>query len=171
MRGLIHFPLILLVFLSSMFVAQRFWFVRAWRLIGAVARPEWRYLLQSLWIAAIVLLLTTVLAPIFSHWSPRWNLAAWLISISRLWLVASFLAFLAVTSVALIERLSRSVMFAIPSGASFDPARRAFFGYIAYIAGGIPFLATAWGFGGERLRYHVERVEVRLPICRKVWMV
>jgi uncharacterized protein len=160
MRGVLHFPLILLVFLSSMFVAQRFWFVRAWRLIGAVARPAWRYLLQGLWIAAIVLLLTTFLAPIFSHWSPRWDLAAWLISISRLWLVASFLAFLAVTSVALIERLSRSVMFAIPSAASFDPARRAFFGYVAYLAGGIPFLATAWGFGGERLRYHVERVEV-----------
>jgi len=51
-------------------------------------------------------------------------------------------------------------MFDIPSCASFDPARRAFFRYAAYLAGGIPFLATAWGFGGERLRYHVERVEV-----------
>jgi hypothetical protein len=51
-------------------------------------------------------------------------------------------------------------MFAMPTGASFDPARRAFFSYVAYLAGGIPFLATAWGFGGERLRYHVGRVEV-----------
>jgi predicted MPP superfamily phosphohydrolase len=160
MRGLIHFPLILLVLLSLMFVAQRFWFVRAWRLIDTAARPEWRYLLQGLWIAAIVLLLTAVFAPIFSHWSPRRDLAIWLISISRLWLVASVLAFLAVTAVALIEWLSRSVMFAIPSGARFDPARRAFLGYAAYLAGGIPFLATAWGFSGERLRYHVERVEV-----------
>jgi Calcineurin-like phosphoesterase len=161
MRGFIHFPLIfLVVFLSLMFVAQRFWFVRAWRLIDTIVWPAWRYLLQGLWIAAIVLLLTAVFAPIFSHWSPRRDLAAWLISISRLWLVASFLAFLLVTSVALIEGLSRSVMSAIPSAASFDPARRAFFGYVGYIAGGIPFLATAWGFGGERLRYHVERVEV-----------
>jgi hypothetical protein len=160
MRGLIQFPLILLVFLSLMFVAQRFWFVRAWRLIETVARPAWRYLLQGLWIVAIVLVLTAVFVPFFGHWSPRRDLAIWLISISRLWLVASCLAFLAVTSVALIEWLSRSAMFAIPSGASFDPARRAFFGYVAYLAGGIPFLATAWGFGGERLRYHVERVEV-----------
>jgi hypothetical protein len=156
MRGLIHFPLILLVFLSSMFVAQRFWFVRAWRLIDAVARPAWRNLLQGLWIAAIVLLLTAVFAPILSHWSPLRDLANWIISLSRLWLVASFLAFLAVTSVALIEWLSRSAVFAIPSGASFDPARRAFFGYAAYLAGGIPFLAAARGLGGERLRYHVE---------------
>ena len=160
MRGLIHFPLILLVFLSLMFVAQRFWFVRAWRLIETVARPAWRYLLQGLWIVAIVLLLTAVFVPFFGHWSPRRDLAIWLISISRLWLVASFLAFLAVTSVALIEWLSRPAMFAMPTGASFDPARRAFFSYVAYLAGGIPFLAAAWGFGGERLRYHVERVEV-----------
>jgi predicted MPP superfamily phosphohydrolase len=83
-----------------------------------------------------------------------------MISISRLWLVASFVAFLAVISVELIEWLSRPAMFAIPSAASFDPARRAFFHYAAYLAGGIPFLAAGWGFGGERLRYHVERVEV-----------
>jgi len=62
MRGVIHFPLILLVFLSLMFVAQRFWFVRAWRLIDTVAQPAWRYLLQGLWIAAIVLLLTAAFA-------------------------------------------------------------------------------------------------------------
>jgi uncharacterized protein len=160
MRGLIHFPSILLVLLSLIFVAQRFWFIRAWRLIDTVARPAWRYLLQGLCFAAIALLLTAVFVPIFSHWSPRRDLAIWLISVSRLWLVASFLAFLAVTSVALIEWLSRSVMFAIPSSARFDPARRVFFGYAAYLAGGIPFLAAAWGFGGERLRFHVERVEV-----------
>ena len=160
MRGLIHFPLILLLLLSLMFVAQRFWFVRAWRLIDTVARPAWRFALQGIWISAIVVLLTAVFAPIFSHWSPRCDLANWLISISRLWLLVSFLAFLAVTSVALIEWLSRPAIFAMPSGARFDPARRAFFGYVAYLAGGIPFLAAAWGFGGERLRYHVERVEV-----------
>ena len=40
MRGFIHFPLIYtVVFLSLMFVAQRFWFVRAWRLIDAIAWP------------------------------------------------------------------------------------------------------------------------------------
>jgi uncharacterized protein len=160
MRGLIHFPLILLVFLSLMFVAQRFWFVRAWRLIDTVARPAWRYLLQGFWIAAMVLLLTAVCFPIFSHWSPRRHLANWLISVSTLWLFTSFLAFLAVTSVALVEWLSRSAAFALPSGARFDPARRAFFGYAVYLAGSIPFLAAAWGFGGERLRYHIERVEV-----------
>jgi hypothetical protein len=55
-------------------------------------------------------------------------------------------------------------MSAIPSGASFDPARRAFFGYVAYVAGGIPFLATAWGFGGERCDTTLK--ESRDPNCR-----
>jgi hypothetical protein len=55
-------------------------------------------------------------------------------------------------------------MSAIPSGASFDPARRAFFGYVAYVAGGIPFLATAWGFGGERCDTTLKKS--RDPDCR-----
>jgi uncharacterized protein len=163
MRGFIHFRFIFLVVLpSSMFVAQCFWFRRARRLIRTIEWPAGRYLLQSFWIAAILLLLSTVIVQISGHWLPHRYFADGITSIARLWLVASFLAFLAVISVELIEWLSRSARFVMPSRASFDPARRAFFGYAAYLAGSIPFLAAAWGFGGERLRYHIESVAVPL---------
>jgi uncharacterized protein len=53
-------------------------------------------------------------------------------------------------------------MHAIPSAQrqSFDPARRTFLRYAAFIAGSMPFMATAYGFASERLRYCIEKVEV-----------
>jgi predicted MPP superfamily phosphohydrolase len=53
-------------------------------------------------------------------------------------------------------------MYALPSvrRASFDPARRTFLRYAAVLAGGIPFMATAYGFASERLRYRIVNVEV-----------
>src|SRR5689334_14442657 len=109
MRGLIHFRFIFLVVLpSSMFVAQCFWFRRARRLIRTIEWPAGRYLLQRFWFVAILLLLSTVIVQISGHWFPHRYFANGMASIARLWLVASFLAFLAVISVELIEWLSRS---------------------------------------------------------------
>ena len=120
MRGFIHFRFIfLIVIVSLMFAAQCFWFARARRLIDKIAWPAWRHLFQGLWIAAILLLLTASLAPISSHWFPHRDLAHWMISVSRLWLLAFFLAFQAVTSVEFMDRLSRRAMLAIPLAASY----------------------------------------------------
>ncbi len=65
-------------------------------------------------------------------------------------------------SVGGIGWLSRLAMYAIPSAhrQSFDPVRRTFLRYAAVIAGSIPFMATAYGFASERLRYRIEKVEV-----------
>ena len=43
---------------------------------------------------------------------------------------------------------------------AFDPNRRTFFRYAAYLAGSLPFLATTYGFAAGRLRYRVEKVDV-----------
>jgi uncharacterized protein len=151
----------LFVFLSLMYLVQRFWFVRAWRFIIAIARPGRRYMLQGLWIVAVLVLLVTSLDPILGHFIPRQGLGNWVLSVSRLWLVGSFFGFLGVTLVGGIEWLSRYI-YAIPSAQreSFDPARRRFFRYAAYLAGSIPFLFTMYGFGVERLRYRIEKVEI-----------
>ncbi len=65
-------------------------------------------------------------------------------------------------SVEVVGWLSRLAMHAIPSAQrqSFDPVRRTFLRYAAFIAGSIPFIATAYGFTSERLRYRIEKVEV-----------
>ena len=65
-------------------------------------------------------------------------------------------------SVGVFGWLSRLAMNALPSAQrqSFDPVRRTFLRYLAFIAGSIPFMATAYGFASERLRYRIEKVEV-----------
>ena len=65
-------------------------------------------------------------------------------------------------SVGVVGWVSRLAMHAIPSAQrqSFDPVRRTFLRYAAVIAGSIPFMATAYGFTSERLRYRIEKVEV-----------
>ena len=58
--------------------------------------------------------------------------------------------------------LLRLAMHALPSvqRQSFDPMRRTFLRYAAVMAGSIPFMATAYGFASERLRYRIEKVDV-----------
>jgi len=43
---------------------------------------------------------------------------------------------------------------------SFDPVRRIFLRYAVFIAGSSPFMAAAYGFASERLRYRIEKVGV-----------
>src|SRR6202008_4864380 len=150
MRELVPFRFIFIaVFLWLMYLVQRFWFIRAWRFIKTIVQPGLRYLFQGLWIAAVLVLLIAILDPVLGGFIPCRGLGNWVIYASRLWLVGSFFGFLCVTLVGVIEWLSRHAIYAIPSAQrkSFDPARRTFFRYAAYLAGGIPFLFTMYGFG------------------------
>ena len=145
-----------------MYLVQRFWFLRAWRFIDSIRQHRWKILLRCLLITAALLLLATVFDLSFGRFISRRGLGNLALSTSRLWLVASFFGFLAVLSVAVLGWLSRLAMHAVPSvqREGFDPARRTFLRYAAFLAGGIPFVATAYGFASERLRYRVEKVEV-----------
>jgi len=51
-------------------LAQYFWFVRAWRLIDAMAWPGLRYLGQSLWMVAVLVVLAAVLDLMVGHMIP-----------------------------------------------------------------------------------------------------
>ncbi len=150
-------------FLTLIYVVQRFWFVRAWRLSGSVRRSAWKILLRGLLIAAALVLLAAVPdLPFGHHMGHRRATHLFLSAASRLWLAASFFALVAVMTMGLVERLSRLAMHALPSARrqSFDPARRTLLRYAAFLAGSIPFAATAYGFGLERLHYHIRKVEV-----------
>lgn len=119
-------------------------------------------MLRCLLSTAVLVLLATVLELPFGHFIPHRGPGNWVFSASRLWLLASFFGGLAVLSVGVIGWLSRLVMHAIPSAErqNFDPVRRTFLRYTAFIAGSIPFMATAYGFASERLRYRIAKVEV-----------
>ncbi len=90
-----------------------------------------------------------------------------LVTVSRLWVVASLFALIAVKSVGGIEwvtnaaaNLRHGVAINAQGGSDFDASRRTLFRYAAYLAGSLPFLAATYGFAAGRLRYTVERVEV-----------
>ncbi|MBV9609498.1 MAG: metallophosphoesterase [Acidobacteria bacterium] len=163
MRGLILYRFIFLVaLLSIIYVVQRFWFVRAWRLVAAVGEPGWRYLLHGLLITAALVVLFTILDPMLGRFIPRQGLGNWVVATARAWLIASFLGYLVVASVGILELLSKPAVYAFPPAQrqSIDQSRRTFFRYAAYALGGIPFLATTYGFAAGRLRYQVQKVDV-----------
>ncbi len=124
--------------------------------------PLWRSGLQVALIALALALLSALLDPLFGHIFSRFGLGKDLITISRLWLIASFFAFLAVQSVGIVE-WTTNIVAGLRHGsaaAGFDPSRRTLFRYAAALAGGVPFVAATYGFAAGRLRYSVERVDV-----------
>jgi predicted MPP superfamily phosphohydrolase len=162
MRGLVLYRFVfLVVMLSVLYIVQRFWFLRAWRLVAGVTEPGWRYLLNGLLITAVLVVLATILDPMLGRFIPRHGLGSWIVATSRVWLVASFLGYFVVTSVGTLELLSKPVLYAFPPfrRESIDQSRRAFFRYATYALGSIPFVAATYGFGNGRLRYRVERVD------------
>jgi hypothetical protein len=163
MRGLILYRLVFLIaLLSVLYIVQRFWFLRAWRLVSSVPQAGWRYLLNGLLLAAAAVVLASILDPMLGHFIPRHGLGNWVVAACRVWLVASLLGCLVVAAVRTLELLSKPTMYAFPPARreTVDESRRTFFRYAAYALGSIPFLATSYGFASGRLRYRVEKVEV-----------
>jgi uncharacterized protein len=162
MRGPRPFRTFLMVILALTPLAQAFWFVWAWRVIAAVAWPGPRYLLRGLWVMAALVVLAAGLELLVSPVIPRRVLGPWGRAGARLWLIAACIGFLAVTVVGAIERLSRPAMAVLPAAqaARVEPARRTVFRYAAYLAGGLPLLAAAYGATAGRRRYRLVTVDV-----------
>lgn len=162
------------VILFLIYLSQRFWFVRAWRLISRIGRPWLRWALRCLWASAALLILLSIvdgaLAPragavrIFVRGSS-------LKALVGLWLSAGLFAVMAVKLVHLAGWLWMRVrshrVAALPHPAlesAFagvpDPSRRYFFQTASYVAGALPLVGALYGFAAERLRFGVDRVEV-----------
>ena len=141
---------------------QRFWFLRAWGWINTLSGSQWRSGLHFALIAVALALLSALLDPLFGHIFSRFSAGKDLITFSRVWMIASFFAFVAVQSVGVVEWMTNAFV-GLGQGASapgFDASRRTLFRYAAYLAGGLPFVAATYGFAAGRLRYTVERLDV-----------
>jgi len=149
------------IFLSLMYLVQRFWFIRAWRLTNSVRQPRIKFLARAFLVASVVVLSATVIDP-FGHFTGRPGPLNWVFSAYRLWLLASFLGVFAVLTAEFIGWLLKLFMYAAPLAQRerFDPARRAFLRYAVFLSGSVPFMATAYGFAAQRLQYRIESVEV-----------
>jgi predicted MPP superfamily phosphohydrolase len=162
MRGPRPFRIFLMVILALTPLAQSFWFVQAWHVIDAIAWPGPRYLLQGLWMAAVLVVLAAALDLLMGSVIPRRALGPWGRAVARLWLIASCIGFIAVAAVGSLEWLSRPAMALLPvvQQARIEPVRRTLFRYAVYLAGSLPVLATAYGATAGRWRYRVVTVEV-----------
>jgi len=170
---LISRTIIFAVILFFFYLSQRFWFVRAWRLIDCVRRPGWRRMLRGAWVTAALLTVLAIvdgmpqaMRRIVLHgtWVTRFK------ELVGLWLLSAFLAFLAVELVTGIEwlwqraRPRKASVVVVPAAEAAlseppNPSRRYFFQTATYLAGAVPFVGAVYGFAAERLRFHIEKVE------------
>ena len=153
--------------LALIYGVQRFWFLRAWTGIQSLAGAHWRYGLDAALIALALAVFAATFDSLLGHAVSRLSFGRSLITFSRLWLIASFFAFMAVKSVGGVEWVTNALASlrhaTVASGADhsqFDASRRTLFRYAAYFAGSLPFLAATYGFAAGRLRYTIERVDV-----------
>jgi predicted MPP superfamily phosphohydrolase len=157
--GLIRIA-ILICFLGLIVLTQRFWFMGAWHGIEKISRPGTRHLLQAVWIGALTLFVGTFFNRLIEHFFAR-GLGEWTVGMARVWLVASFFAFFAVQLVGAVGWSSHAVTKLIsPQNTTFEPGRRDFFRYAAYLAASVPFFAATYGFATGRLKYKVQKVDV-----------
>jgi uncharacterized protein len=154
------------LFLGLIYIVQRFWFLRAWKWIDGLASNAWRSGLHIALIALALAVFAAVFDPMFGHLVSRLG-GKNLITFSRLWVIASFFAFLLVQSVGALEWMTETVAnlrrgraAAVSDDSGVDSSRRTLFRYAAYVAGSLPFVAATYGFATGRLRYRVERVDV-----------
>jgi predicted MPP superfamily phosphohydrolase len=149
-------------FLLITYSVQRFWFARAWRLIQRVKLPPGRTMLQVAWFVAVATVFIAVLDSALGHFLPRTGTLAAVMLLARLWMSVSFLALAAVGLTSAFNWISKSLLAAASpvNHESIDRGRRAFFRSAAYLAGGLPFVAGAYGFFKERLSYQIREIDI-----------
>lgn len=170
--------LLVAVALFLLFRAQRFWFVRAWRLTARARNAALRLTLRAAWFAALAIVV--------------WPLVVWMLDLPRLrypfvllavWFASATFSWLGVLAVAGIERVwntlrarrrrcrraSRLGAAAAPDATYTpheilpNPSRRYLFQTAAAAVGFAPFAVSLYGYFGERLHYVVEGAEVPIP--------
>src|ERR1019366_5594091 len=115
-------------------------FLRAWNWIQALSGPHWRYGFEIALIALALAVFAAAFDPLLGHVVSRVGFGKSLITFSRLWLIASFFALIAVKSVGGVEWITNAVA-SLGRGAaanaghssldhsSFDASRRTLFRY------------------------------------------
>lgn len=152
-------------FLVTIFFVQRFWFRGAWNFIQRSSPRRIRQALQGAWFLAVIFVIVTVLNSTMARFLPREGASTWILAGGKLWLVISFLGFVGIQILHAADLVVARALATIEPGRRerFDPARREFFRYAGYLAGGLPIVVGTYGFFGERLEYRIRTVEIPIP--------
>lgn len=155
--------LIPLTILALFFLAQRFWVRRALAVIRSVQNRNLRSVSYAVLYTFVGFLVIVVVDRMLIHALPRGGVISFLIAMAQLWLFSSFFGFLGIKVIQLLGRLWDNLARSIGSHSAPElasPARRGFLRAASYVAGAVPLVAAAYGFGKERLDFTLHRVDI-----------
>ena len=157
------FWLIPLAVIGLFFLAQRFWVRLALSLIRRIPNPAARRASHAALYVFVAFLVLVIVDRMFIHALPRGGFVSFLIAMAQLWLFASFFGFLGIKIIDLIERSWGLIVRSFRSSSKADlpsPPRRGFLRAATYVAGAVPLVAAAYGFGKERLDFRIHQVDI-----------
>ena len=166
------------IFLALIYGVQRFWFLRAWNWISGLAGAQWRTGLQIALIAAALAMFAALFDSLLGHVVSRAPFGKGLITVSRLWVVASLFALIAVKSVGGIEwatnavaNLRHGVAINARGGSDFDVLRaERFFVMRLILRAAFPFWRLPMDLQPDDCVIRLSAWMCRLRIFRRNWM-
>ena len=170
LRALIGLSIVAVLFLS-----QRFWYRALWRVTGHWGRTTLRVGVRVLYLAGLLLIVVSIADSIRQDHGRLLPNQSPVTTFAGLWFVSALCGYLAIKFIHGIEWLWHRFRKPVPKAASKlpahridledvipDPSRRTFFRTASVVAGAAPFLGVMYGFGAERLRYELHRIEIPL---------
>lgn len=162
------------------FLAQRYWFARAWRFSGRIQDARTRKAFHT---ALLVVMGSALIAAVVGilrdlrGWESR---GSFLQAFLGFWLTSSILSYIGIKFVDCVDWVWRGLRSRFttreepvedvePSAPALvhveavDHSRRRFFHAAGVVAGAVPFLSAGYGFVAERFRYQVR--EVTIPVA------
>src|SRR5882672_12718331 len=160
--------------LSLAFLSQRYWFARAWRFAGRIDNPGWRTGMRAALLTLLAMIALIAISAIVRNWRGTISRGSWWMPFFGLWMSSSIFSYLFIKIIAGADWLWRRLRsrFSAASHTSaatsvgvetVNHSRRYFFHAAGVLAGAVPFVSAAYGFIGERLRFQVREVEIRIP--------
>ncbi len=159
--------------LSLAFLSQRYWFARAWRFAARIQRPAWRTGMRAALLTLLAMIALIAISAIVRNWRGTISRGSWWMPFFGLWMSSSIFSYLFIKIIAGADWLWRRLRsrFSAASHTSaatsvgvetVNHSRRYFFHAAGVLAGAVPFVSAAYGFIGERLRFQVREVEIRI---------
>jgi predicted MPP superfamily phosphohydrolase len=157
--------------ISLAFIAQRYWFARAWRSAGRIPRRGWRKVARIGILFVLAAIALGAIAGIVRNLRTTVSPGSWWTAFFGLWLSSSILAYLFIKMIAGMEWLWIRVRSAraakIPpvsliadTTGDIDHSRRNFFQAAGFLAGTIPFVSFTYGFMQERFGFRIQEVDI-----------
>ena len=154
-----------IILITLLFLPQRFWFGRGWRLAARIRRHSLRVTGQVLLVTAAVTIVVVLSDRIFRKLLPS-TASLRIAPVVQLWVFTSTFAFFCLPSGAwdrVVLVTTDAIHLDCRGGGVEDPSRRSLFRYAASLAGTLPFVAAIYGFARERLTFEIVRVDVPIP--------